>query len=98
MGARLPWPRRTLVWPTGQPTRGEPSMSRTVIVLAAGEGKRMKSALPKVLHPILGRTLLGHVLTAAAPLAAERTIVVVGHGAERVTEHLAGTTPEADAV
>ena len=35
---------------------------RTVIILAAGEGKRMKSALPKMLHPLLGRTLLGHVL------------------------------------
>ena len=42
---------------------------RTVVVLAAGEGKRMKSTLPKVLHPLLGRTLLGHVLAAAAPLA-----------------------------
>src|SRR5881227_1082225 len=56
--------------PAYQPTRnGAPAMSRTVIVLAAGEGKRMKSALPKVLHPLLGRTLLGHVLAATAPLA-----------------------------
>ena len=46
-------------------------VSRTVIVLAAGEGKRMKSALPKVLHPLLGRTLVGHVLAAAQPLAAD---------------------------
>jgi bifunctional UDP-N-acetylglucosamine pyrophosphorylase/glucosamine-1-phosphate N-acetyltransferase len=73
-------------------------MSRTVVVLAAGEGKRMKSALPKVLHPLLGRTLLGHVLAAAAPLRADRTVVVVGHGAERVREHLASIAPDAVAV
>ncbi|MGI5214339.1 bifunctional UDP-N-acetylglucosamine diphosphorylase/glucosamine-1-phosphate N-acetyltransferase GlmU [Plantactinospora sp. CA-290183] len=64
------------------------SRHRTVVVLAAGEGKRMKSALPKVLHPLLGRTLLGHVLAAATPLEPDRTLVVVGHGADRVTAHL----------
>ncbi|HET8659264.1 MAG TPA: bifunctional UDP-N-acetylglucosamine diphosphorylase/glucosamine-1-phosphate N-acetyltransferase GlmU [Micromonosporaceae bacterium] len=69
--------------------------ARTVIVLAAGEGKRMRSALPKVLHPLLGRTLLEHVLAAAAPLAAARTLAVVGHGAEQVTAHLAETAPHA---
>ncbi|ROT32061.1 bifunctional UDP-N-acetylglucosamine diphosphorylase/glucosamine-1-phosphate N-acetyltransferase GlmU [Micromonospora sp. HM5-17] len=68
---------------------------RTVVVLAAGEGKRMKSALPKVLHPLLGRTLLGHVLAAAAPLAPDRTLVVVGHGAAQVTAHLAEIAPDA---
>src|SRR5690242_3449022 len=73
-------------------------MSRTVVVLAAGEGKRMKSALPKVLHPLLGRTLLGHVLAAAAPLAADRTVVVVGHGAEQVRAHLAEIAPAATPV
>ncbi|SCF37476.1 bifunctional UDP-N-acetylglucosamine pyrophosphorylase / Glucosamine-1-phosphate N-acetyltransferase [Micromonospora viridifaciens] len=71
---------------------------RTVVVLAAGEGKRMKSALPKVLHPLLGRTLLGHVLAAAAPLAADRTVVVVGHGADQVRAHLAEVAPEATPV
>lgn len=71
---------------------------RTVVVLAAGEGKRMKSALPKVLHPLLGRTLLGHVLAAAAPLGADRTVVVVGHGADQVREHLAEVAPAALAV
>ena len=71
---------------------------RTVVVLAAGEGKRMKSALPKVLHPLLGRTLLGHVLAAAAPLAADRTVVVVGHGADQVRAHLAEIAPEATPV
>ncbi|MGC4804510.1 bifunctional UDP-N-acetylglucosamine diphosphorylase/glucosamine-1-phosphate N-acetyltransferase GlmU [Micromonospora sp. DT233] len=68
---------------------------RTVVVLAAGEGKRMKSALPKVLHPLLGRSLLGHVLTAATPLAADRTVVVVGHGADQVRAHLAEVAPAA---
>jgi bifunctional UDP-N-acetylglucosamine pyrophosphorylase/glucosamine-1-phosphate N-acetyltransferase len=60
-----------------------------VVVLAAGEGKRMKSALAKVLHAICGRTLLGHVLAAAEPLAALRTAVVVGHGRDQVIAHLA---------
>jgi bifunctional UDP-N-acetylglucosamine pyrophosphorylase / glucosamine-1-phosphate N-acetyltransferase len=60
-----------------------------VIVLAAGEGKRMKSDLPKVLHPLLGRSLVGHVLAAAEPLAADRVTVVVGHRADDVTTHLA---------
>ena len=74
------------------------SEARTVIVLAAGEGKRMRSSLPKVLHPLLGRTLLGHVLHAAEPLGAKRSIVVVGHGADQVTAHLAQVAPDADAV
>jgi bifunctional UDP-N-acetylglucosamine pyrophosphorylase / glucosamine-1-phosphate N-acetyltransferase len=69
--------------------------SRTVVVLAAGEGKRMRSGLPKVLHPLLGRTLLGHVLAAADELAADRTLVVVGTGAEQVTAHLAEIAPKA---
>jgi bifunctional UDP-N-acetylglucosamine pyrophosphorylase/glucosamine-1-phosphate N-acetyltransferase len=68
---------------------------RTVIILAAGEGKRMRSALPKVLHPLLGRSLLGHVLSAADGLSADRTLVVVGAGAEPVTAHLAEVAPKA---
>jgi bifunctional UDP-N-acetylglucosamine pyrophosphorylase/glucosamine-1-phosphate N-acetyltransferase len=74
------------------------SQLRTVVVLAAGEGKRMKSALPKVLHPLLGRTLVGHVLAAAEGIQAQRTLVVVGHGADLVTEHLAGVAPAAEPV
>jgi bifunctional UDP-N-acetylglucosamine pyrophosphorylase/glucosamine-1-phosphate N-acetyltransferase len=65
-----------------------------VVVLAAGEGTRMKSAAPKVLHGFAGRSLLGHVLAACAPLDAGRTVVVVGHGRDAVTEHLAATHPE----
>ena len=71
---------------------------RTVVVLAAGEGKRMKSATPKVLHPLLGRTLLGHVLAAAAAIDADRTIVVVGHKADQVGAHLAEVAPDATPV
>ncbi|WP_322787724.1 bifunctional UDP-N-acetylglucosamine diphosphorylase/glucosamine-1-phosphate N-acetyltransferase GlmU [Hamadaea tsunoensis] len=72
-------------------------MARTVIILAAGEGKRMKSDLPKVLHPLLGRTLVGHVMAAARPLAA-RTVVVVGHRAELVTAHVGEVAPDASTV
>jgi bifunctional UDP-N-acetylglucosamine pyrophosphorylase/glucosamine-1-phosphate N-acetyltransferase len=70
---------------------------RTVIVLAAGMGKRMKSDLPKVLHPVLGRTLVGHVLATVSEAFGSdaRTVVVVGNGAERVTAHVAEIAPEA---
>jgi bifunctional UDP-N-acetylglucosamine pyrophosphorylase/glucosamine-1-phosphate N-acetyltransferase len=74
------------------------TQDRTVVILAAGEGKRMKSTLPKVLHPLLGRTLLEHVLAAAAPLEAAETLVVVGQGADRVREHLAEVAPGARTV
>ncbi|TQV65170.1 MAG: bifunctional N-acetylglucosamine-1-phosphate uridyltransferase/glucosamine-1-phosphate acetyltransferase, partial [Halothiobacillaceae bacterium] len=60
-----------------------------VIILAAGQGTRMRSALPKVLHPIAGRPMLEHVLDAAETLAPERVHVVIGHGAEQVRERLA---------
>ena len=59
-----------------------------VLVLAAGEGTRMRSSLAKVLHPILGRPLVGHVLKATEPLEPAATCVVVGHQRERVTEYL----------
>ncbi len=55
----------------------------------------MKSATPKVLHPLLGRTLLGHVLVAAGAAEAERTVVVVGHKADQVEAHLAEIAPAA---
>ncbi|WP_067508641.1 bifunctional UDP-N-acetylglucosamine diphosphorylase/glucosamine-1-phosphate N-acetyltransferase GlmU [Actinoplanes sp. TFC3] len=72
--------------------------SRTVVVLAAGEGKRMRSATPKMLHPLLGRTLLGHVLHAAGAVSATRTVVVVGHKADQVRAHLAEISPGATPV
>ncbi|MCB9412158.1 MAG: bifunctional UDP-N-acetylglucosamine diphosphorylase/glucosamine-1-phosphate N-acetyltransferase GlmU [Actinobacteria bacterium] len=65
-----------------------------VIVLAAGEGTRMKSKLAKVLHPILGTPLLGHVLGQVAGLRPEQTVVVVGHQRERVTEYLQADFPQ----
>lgn len=72
---------------------------RTVVVLAAGEGKRMKSALPKVLHPLLGRSLVGHVLaTVEQALPGSRVLVVVGRGADQVSEHLAQVAPGATPV
>src|SRR5512146_2721203 len=55
-------------------------MPLSIIVLAAGQGKRMHSSLPKVLHPLAGRPLLAHVLHAARTLDPVRTVVVHGHG------------------
>ncbi len=60
-----------------------------VIVLAAGEGKRMRSALPKVLQPIAARPMLRHVLDAARALSPERIHVVIGHGAQQVRQAFA---------
>jgi bifunctional UDP-N-acetylglucosamine pyrophosphorylase/glucosamine-1-phosphate N-acetyltransferase len=60
------------------------AMPLSVVILAAGQGKRMKSDLPKVLQPLAGRPLLGHVLDTAAGLEAAATYVVYGHGGERV--------------
>ena len=57
--------------------------------MAAGKGTRMKSALPKVLHKLAGRSLVQHVLDAAQPLGAQRTITITGHGAEAVEQSLA---------
>jgi bifunctional UDP-N-acetylglucosamine pyrophosphorylase/glucosamine-1-phosphate N-acetyltransferase len=60
-----------------------------VVILAAGQGKRMHSDLPKVLHPLAGLSLLGHVLATARALAPERICIVYGHGGERVREAFA---------
>ena len=65
-----------------------------VIVLAAGEGTRMKSPLPKTLHRVCGQTMLGHCLAAAAELAPAQLIVVVGHDAERVAAHAREQVPD----
>ena len=66
-----------------------------VVVLAAGEGTRMRSTTPKVLHELAGRSLVGHVLAACAPLGADTTLVVVGAGRDAVTAHLAAVAPPA---
>ncbi len=70
----------------------------TVVVLAAGEGTRMKSSTPKVLHSISGRTLLGHVLHAVDGLGAKNLRVVVGAGRELVEEHVAKIAPHATTI
>jgi bifunctional UDP-N-acetylglucosamine pyrophosphorylase / glucosamine-1-phosphate N-acetyltransferase len=59
-------------------------MALEIIVLAAGQGKRMHSALPKVLHALAGRPLLGHVLEAARALKPQKIVVVHGHGGDEV--------------
>ena len=64
-------------------------MQLEVIILAAGQGTRMKSSLPKVLHPLAGRPLLEHVITKAFSLQPTSVHVVIGHGAEQVREQLA---------
>lgn len=60
----------------------------STIVLAAGEGTRMRSATPKVLHRVGGRSLVEHAVHAAAGVKPDDLVVVVGHGRDRVTEHL----------
>ncbi len=66
-------------------------MSLSVVILAAGQGKRMKSDLPKVLQPLAGKPLLGHVLDAARGLQATATHVVYGHGGEQVLNAFPGS-------
>ena len=63
-------------------------MKITAILLAAGQGTRMKSDLPKVLHPIAGRPMIWHALEAIKRCTTEKPVVVVGHAAEAVTKYL----------
>ncbi|HET7349358.1 MAG TPA: bifunctional UDP-N-acetylglucosamine diphosphorylase/glucosamine-1-phosphate N-acetyltransferase GlmU [Marmoricola sp.] len=67
----------------------------TVIVLAAGGGTRMKSKTMKVLHPIAGRSMIGHVLTAAQALEPSQIVAVVGHQREQVGPHVQDLVPDA---
>jgi bifunctional UDP-N-acetylglucosamine pyrophosphorylase/glucosamine-1-phosphate N-acetyltransferase len=67
-----------------------------VIVLAAGKGVRMRSALPKVLHPIGGRSMLAHVLATVAQLDAQHISAVVGPGMDPVRNEIAGAAPHAE--
>ncbi|MDO7909654.1 bifunctional UDP-N-acetylglucosamine diphosphorylase/glucosamine-1-phosphate N-acetyltransferase GlmU [Pseudomonas sp. 22-AL-CL-001] len=64
-------------------------MSLDIVILAAGQGTRMRSALPKVLHPVAGNSMLGHVIHSARQLEPQGIHVVIGHGAEQVRERLA---------
>ena len=66
-----------------------------VIVLAAGEGTRMKSDIPKVLHTIGGRSLVGHAVAAARGTEPSHLAVVVRHQRERVAAHIAEIAPDA---
>jgi bifunctional UDP-N-acetylglucosamine pyrophosphorylase/glucosamine-1-phosphate N-acetyltransferase len=75
--------------PTGSPRLA------AVIVLAAGEGTRMKSSTPKVLHRIGGRTLVGHAIAAARAVTPEHLAVVVRHERDLVAAHVADIDPEA---
>ncbi|HEB81048.1 MAG TPA: bifunctional N-acetylglucosamine-1-phosphate uridyltransferase/glucosamine-1-phosphate acetyltransferase, partial [Chromatiales bacterium] len=64
-------------------------MALSIVILAAGQGTRMRSDLPKVLHPLAGRTLLEHVVAAARNLGARAIHVVYGYGGRLVPERLA---------
>jgi len=66
-------------------------MKITAVLLAAGQGTRMKSDLPKVLHPVCGVPMIAHALAAAKAASTEIPVVVVGYGAEAVREFLDGT-------
>ncbi|QMV45016.1 bifunctional UDP-N-acetylglucosamine diphosphorylase/glucosamine-1-phosphate N-acetyltransferase GlmU [Cohnella cholangitidis] len=66
-------------------------MKKMAIVLAAGQGKRMKSKLYKVLHSVCGKPMVGHVLDAVRGASCERSVVIVGHGAEVVKSTLGDT-------
>lgn len=60
------------------------------IILAAGQGTRMRSALPKVLHPIAGKPMLQHVIDACEQLTVTKIAVVYGHGGEQVKQQVVG--------
>ncbi len=71
-------------------TDGSLTVKTTAIILAAGQGTRMKSALPKVLHPVAGRPLVGFPVQAAFDAGCHDVVVVVGHGREEVERYLRG--------
>ncbi len=76
-------------------SKQEMGRRRLAIVLAAGEGTRMKSALAKVLHPVGGRSMLGHVLTSVTAMAVDAVAVVIGPGREDVAAEAKRIAPEA---
>ena len=66
------------------------------VILAAGEGTRMKSAMPKVLHPVAGLPMVAHVVKAAEASGADTIALVVGHGADAMRKAAEKLAPEAD--
>jgi len=73
-------------------------MHTSVVILAAGQGTRMNSDLPKVLHPVAGAALLHHAMRSAASLEPEHTVIVAGHGADQVKASAEEHSPEAKTV
>jgi bifunctional UDP-N-acetylglucosamine pyrophosphorylase/glucosamine-1-phosphate N-acetyltransferase len=69
--------------------------TRAAVILAAGKGERMRSTLPKVLHPVAGRALVDHAIDAALAAGCERIVVVVGEHAPAVRDHVAARLGEA---
>ena len=61
---------------------------KSAIVLAAGKGTRMKSSLNKVMHPVMNKPMIGHIISSLRKCDVDRIVVVVGHGAESVKEYL----------
>ncbi len=84
--------------PAGRRVGREPGRRLSAVVLAAGEGTRMRSARPKPLHRLCGRPMVLHVLDALAELSVARVVVVVGHRAEWVTKTLIEHAPAGMAI
>jgi len=76
------------------PTAESPRVA-AVIIMAGGAGTRMKSAVPKVLHKLAGRSMVSYAVDAASALEPDHLVVVVGHGREQVEAHLAEVAPQA---
>ena len=70
-------------------------MPVAIIILAAGQGTRMQSDLPKVLHPIAGQPMLAHVMQRAASVCPDEMVIVAGHGSEAVTHAAHAVNPDA---
>ena len=85
----MPLPHNETVGSTESGATGDIA---AVIVLAAGQGTRMKSRLPKVMHPLAGKPLVWHALAAAAGLDPRQLVVVLGHGRDDVTAFLTAST------
>lgn len=79
-----------------RPVDSKPRRPCAAVILAAGAGTRMRSALPKALHPVGGFPLLAHVMAAAEALSPERIVIVAGHGAEAVTAAARAIRPDVE--